>query len=85
MSHKKKVYELAEQHGITIDNFAGSVQGEVWGTFMATLPEGYQIAEDDERRGISQEGGGLPINEFWKYVREDLEELIANKDYWAAI
>jgi hypothetical protein len=85
MSHKLEAYKLADAHGMTIQNYASSYHGEMFGNLMVSLPEGYQLSDTDNRTGISCEGCGLSINDFWKYVREDIKELVSWKEDWKKI
>lgn len=85
MSHKKEAYATAAEHGMTIDNYASSQRGEMWGNIAINLPAGYQLSPTDERTGLTSEAGGMSYNDFWKYVRMDIAELLSFKDEWTKI
>lgn len=72
MTNKTKALALAKKHGITIDNFTVTKNGEVFGNLDLVLPNNYWT---DDMTGTSLTGYGETATEFWQCVLEDLTYL----------
>ena len=72
MTNKTKALAIAEKHGITIDNFTVTKNGEVFGNLDLVLPDKYKT---DDMTGTTLTGSGETTTEFWECVLEDLTYL----------
>lgn len=76
MTTKKKCFELAAEHGLTIE-----YSFDDWRKSSSVdLPDGY--LDSDGRTGMCFEVYELTAKDFWKAVYGDIETIIAMKEYW---
>ena len=78
MTTKKKCFELAAEHGLTIDYSLGYTKAS-----SVDLPDGY--LDYNGRTGMCFEAEELSAKDFWKAVYGDIESVIAMKEYWTRI
>jgi hypothetical protein len=72
MTNKTKALALAKEHGIDIDNFTTTKNGEVFGNLDLVLPDKYKT---DDMTGTTLTASGETTTEFWGCVLEDLTYL----------
>lgn len=79
---KKQVEQTLEQYGFEFDAYLTTRDGMTWGDYSIGLPKGYvHIDANDERTGLS--GMVDHTTHFaWKFILEDLNQLIAWKRDW---
>jgi hypothetical protein len=75
MTTKKKCFELAAEHGLTIDYSLG---GDKF--CSVDLPDGF--LDSDGRTGLNFEGFEMNAREFWKAVYMTIEEIVIAKHRW---
>lgn len=79
MTTKAKCFELASQHGLTIDYSFRAYRK----SSSVDLPDGY--VDFDGRTGLCFETEECSAADFWKAVYGDVQSIIAMKDYWQKI
>lgn len=75
MTTKKKCFEVAGQHGLTIDYSLGYTK-----FCSVDLPDGF--LDFDGRTGLNFEAYEMDAKEFWKAVYMTIEEILIAKDDW---
>jgi hypothetical protein len=81
-SMKKRVEETIEQYGFSFDGYLTSRDGQTWGDYSIGLPRDFvHMDKNDERTGLS---GMVDASTHmaWKYIMEDVTQMIANKPWW---
>ena len=75
MTTKKKCFEVAAKHGLTIDYSLG---GDKF--CSVDLPDGF--LDSDGRTGLNFEGFEMTAREFWKAVYITIEQIVVAKRSW---
>jgi hypothetical protein len=75
MTTKKKCFEVAAEHGLTIDYSLG---GDKF--CSVDLPDGF--LDSVGRTGLNFEGFEMNAREFWKAVYMTIEEVVIAKHRW---
>lgn len=78
MTTKKKCFEVAAKHGLTIDYSLGDTKFA-----SVDLPDGF--LDFDGRTGLNFEGFEMNATEFWKAVFMTIEEVVVAKSSWTKI
>jgi hypothetical protein len=75
---KAQCYELAAQHGITIQHFPQD-------SILINLPDGFQFDEVDDQQGFTCDigfGSGATNKQVWNLVHKDIEALVSMKPWF---
>jgi hypothetical protein len=75
MTTKKKCFEVAAEHNLTIDY---SMNGDKF--CSVDLPDGF--LDSDGRTGLNFEAYEMNAKEFWKAVYQTIEEVVIGKRRW---
>jgi hypothetical protein len=75
MTTKKKCFEVAGQHGLTIDYSLGDTKFA-----SVDLPDGF--LDYDGRTGLNFEAYEMDAKEFWKAVYMTIEDIVVAKKKW---